>query len=456
MRLTWKLSFAVSLGILVVLAAHAAFRVRRDLDRFSAEARSNHRTMARALAFAVQRAAPQDDESPLALVREVDEADAELELALRPGRDGDDASFASVERTEPDGDHVLVSHLGLSVAGRPMVIEIEQRLTGRPERVREAVLRTASTTAVMLVACVSIILGFGLMFVARPLAALAQHARRFGRGELNVRTSIRGSDEIAELAREMNEMSHAVEQATARARREAASRVEALAQLRQADRLSAVGMMASSVAHDLGTPMASTRARAQMIADHEVDPERASALAVEIVDEIDRMSATIRRLLDHGRREDPQRVVTELRAWASEVLELLRPLADRRGVSMELAIDAEASAEIDPERMRHVLVNLVSNAIDASPAGGIVRVAVRVESGTVEITVDDEGKGASDAVLAQMFEPFFTTKRAGEGTGLGLSIVRGILEELGGEVRACSLAPVGMRFVVRAPRQATA
>ncbi len=254
-----------------------------------------------------------------------------LDLPAHPGH------VESLSTRLPNGEDALTTYVTLQLPGAPVTaVELVEPLGREAEYAREAVLRTATTTLVVLALCIPIILGFGVLFVGRPLEALRRHAQRVGLGERGIQTRVASGDEIGELAREMNAMAAALDQARVRVRTEEAARLDALGQLRHADRLRTVGAMASSVAHDLGTPMGTVNARAQMIASGEVEPARARELAAMIVEEIERMSRSIRQLLDHGRRSEPRRELVDVTEWASNVGDLIRPLAERRGV--EIAI----------------------------------------------------------------------------------------------------------------------
>lgn len=464
MKLTWKLSLAVGLGVLVVLAGHAALRVHRDRVRFRQAVRDNQETIGRLLAIAIEdvgahegvaRAeslvAQADAHEPLLQIRWVDRVDG-VPIAERwptPGQ----FEWTSTDATEAN-DAVLRSYTTLRVPGHAVTaIEIVEPLAREAEYAHEALLRTATTTCVVLLLCVSIITSFGVLFVGRPLEALRRHAERVGHGEAGIATPITSSDEIGDLARAMNAMSSALDQARVRVRNEEAARLEAIAQLRHADRLRVVGELASSVAHDLGTPMATVSARAQMIESGEVPLERARELAARIVEEIARMTSTIRQLLEHGRREPPQRVAVDVAAWVAGIVDLVRPLAERRELALRLdAKTSLAPVEIDPGQMRHVLINVISNAIEASPPGERVEVEVAEDAGALRIAVVDHGPGIPEANLTAVFEPFFTTKAPSEGSGLGLSVARGIVEEHGGRLVAARDAAGGTRFELRLPR----
>jgi two-component system, NtrC family, sensor kinase len=162
------------------------------------------------------------------------------------------------------------------------------------------------------------------------------------------------------------------------------------------------------------------------------------------------MSVRIRQLLDHARREAPRRERLDVGPWVADVIDLLRPLAERRGIDLRLEHGREEAADLDAGQMRHVLINLVTNAIEASPDGAEVEVRVALDDGALRIEVSDHGEGISEDRLDQVFEPFFTTKAPGEGTGLGLSIARGIVKEHGGSLTARA-GERGTTFVVVVP-----
>jgi signal transduction histidine kinase len=355
----------------------------------------------------------------------------------------------------PNGDAALVTLMTFRTREGPVsAIEMIERLHDEPWYEREAVTRTAVTTAIVIALCIGIILGFGVVFVGRPLSALRDHARRVGRGERAIRTELRSRDEIGELAADMNAMSLALDDARARVEAEEQARAVALAQLRHADRLRVVGEIASSVAHDLGTPMAAVRARSQMISGGEVGAARAQELAGANMVDIDRMSRRIRQLLDYARRDQPQREIVDIGQWIAATVDLLRPVSERRGV--ELSVRARAgSAALDAEQMRHVLMNLMTNAIEASPPGSKVVIQAETDERDLRIAVADAGPGIPADQVDQVFEPFFTTKPPGQGTGLGLSIARGIVHEHGGQIRV-ERGAHGTEFVVTVPVNAAA
>lgn len=171
-------------------------------------------------------------------------------------------------------------------------------------------------------------------------------------------------------------------------------------------------------------------------------------LGTLIVEQVDRVSAIIRQLLDFARREAPQRRQVDLRAVLRDAVLLVSPLAESSGVSLEVATKNErVAALVDPSQLQQAVANILMNAIHASVRGGVVRVEVCGQPRPM-IEVRDFGKGIAPEHLPHIFEPFFTTKAAGVGTGLGLSVTLGIIEEHGGTVRVASTLGVGSTFTV--------
>jgi signal transduction histidine kinase len=467
-KLTWRLSLAVGTSVLVLLVAHAAVRVQRDVARFRDSVRTDQRTLGLALAAAAERIARSEGSAAVpSLVAAADRSEPDMTIrwvyADAPV-EGAQPPMVAVTASRTPGAHdsetiagepdTIVTHVMIDLPDRPpTAIEIVERLGRQDDYAHEAIVRTASTTAVVIALCITLILGFGVFFVGRPLEALRKHASRIGRGERGVRTAVRSADEIGELAREMNLMAEALEAARESVRHEEAARIDALAQLRHADRLRAVGEIASAIAHDLGAPLTSVAARAHLIAE-EARPERVRELASKIVSDVDGVSRSVRRLLDHGRREAAAAAQNvDLGTLAASAVELVEPIAYDRGIRIGASRgDGPLEVHVDPSQVRHVILNLVMNALDASQRGGSVELSVAREGGDVVLRVRDHGAGIDPANLDRIFEPFFTTKAEGEGTGLGLSIAHAITTEHGGKLRAQAAEGGGTVLVMVLPR----
>jgi two-component system, NtrC family, sensor kinase len=233
----------------------------------------------------------------------------------------------------------------------------------------------------------------------------------------------------------------------------------AVEQLRHAERLNVIGKLAAGVAHELGTPLGMVLGCAELVDLDEAASPKTHTLARKIVDQVNAMSFIIRQLLDFGRKRTPTATSTDLDALVEDGLALLEPLARKHGVRLvtERAVEPVVVRANDVE-MGQVLNNIVLNAIQATPAGGEVRVRCEVRparaSGNHKVaamTVADTGTGIPTEALPHIFDPFFTTKDVGGGAGLGLSVTYGIVQDVGGRIEVESHAGEGSTFTVFLP-----
>jgi two-component system, NtrC family, sensor kinase len=122
---------------------------------------------------------------------------------------------------------------------------------------------------------------------------------------------------------------------------------------------------------------------------------------------------------------------------------------------LEMKLEMEAGSDAiwsDPYRLRQVLINLLTNAIHATPSGGAITINIQGAEGGVAVSVRDTGEGIPGENLERIFEPFFSTKTPGEGTGLGLFVTRGIVEKLGGSIQLESRLGRGTGFLINLPK----
>jgi signal transduction histidine kinase len=309
----------------------------------------------------------------------------------------------------------------------------------------------------------------GAWVVGGPISVLTAQARRVAAGDLSARSLPRHRDELGELTRELNGMLDQLEAAAAEVRASTRERIDALEQLRHAERLTTVGRIASSVAHELGTPLNVMAGRARLIVE---DEREATTHAKIIIDQAERMTKIIRQLLDYARRRPPQKEEQDLSRLAADVLPLLSTLASKKSIELKFRSEvASAPVTADATQVQQAVTNLIVNAIQASTEGSVVDVMLLDAGGrrpahghvgerargageTFELTVRDHGPGMSPDVLSRVFEPFFTTKPIGESTGLGLSVTRDIVDEHGGWLEAHSEPGRGSRFSMFLPRRA--
>ncbi|MEO6775390.1 MAG: ATP-binding protein [Kofleriaceae bacterium] len=243
--------------------------------------------------------------------------------------------------------------------------------------------------------------------------------------------------------------------------RERLQRWAAVEQLRHAERLNVIGVLAAGVAHELGTPLNVIAGNAELIAD-DASPEERRKAARTILNQTDKISAIITHLLAFGRRNHGGRAVVELDRVARSAAELIGSTARKRNARIDV-VEGSGPVRVRAAdaQVEQVVSNLLLNAIHSMPRGGTVRVRTGVETRGGEtrggertfgsITVEDEGQGIAEADLPRIFDPFFTTKDVGEGTGLGLSVSYGIVQDHGGSIEVSSVVGRGSSFVVLLP-----
>jgi two-component system NtrC family sensor kinase len=483
-KLARKLILALTLVILVVISIDALARVRREIALFESDMRKDARFTGAALGAAIGRVwRDQGAEVGLALVQDIDGMRGDVGIRwvwldsgttsrthpsippadlteLRAGR----AVSRRAARTADSRD-ALYTYVPVDVPGpRRGALEVSESLAAERSYIRTTLLDTAVRSIVLLGASILVISAIGVFFVGRPAGALVAKTRNIGAGHLEGPLALTQNDEMGELARELNAMCEQLAAADERLRIEVNARIAALEQLRHADRLATVGKLASGVAHELGTPLNVMASRAQMIASGEATGAEVPDNARIIVEQSKRITRIIRQLLDFARKRTPERRRTDLRVTAEHVLSLLGQIADKRGVKLAFDPGSVPCAALGDEGQIHqVLMNVVSNAIQATDNGGSVSVACDCQRTTpppehggptltyCRVRVRDTGIGMDAATADRVFEPFFTTKDVGEGTGLGLSVAYGIVRDHGGWIAVESAVGQGSSFSIYLP-----
>ncbi|HEY0253580.1 MAG TPA: ATP-binding protein, partial [Kofleriaceae bacterium] len=231
--------------------------------------------------------------------------------------------------------------------------------------------------------------------------------------------------------------------------RERRQRFAAVEQLRHADRLNVIGVLAAGVAHELGTPLNVIAGNAELL-EGDAETQR---IARTIIDQTDRISRIISHLLTFGRRANPGASLVELDRITRGAAELLGSTARKRNARIDIVSTEHVRVRATGTQIEQVVSNLILNALQAMPRGGTVRVSTSLSDDRQFgcIVVEDEGQGIAAADLPRIFDPFFTTKDVGEGTGLGLSVSYGIVQDHGGAIDVTSELGAGTRFAVRLP-----
>jgi two-component system cell cycle sensor histidine kinase/response regulator CckA len=231
-------------------------------------------------------------------------------------------------------------------------------------------------------------------------------------------------------------------------------------QLRQAQKMEAVGRLAGGIAHDFNNLLTIIRGNADLLRSSQTCGTSPSDLIDDLRLAADRAAALVRQLLMFSRRQPAQPEIVDLNTVVSRLAGLLgRLLGERITVETRLAT-GPVTTRVDNSHLEQVVMNLAVNARDAMPEGGVLTLGTEIiENGdegelhgrVARLTVSDTGVGMSDQVKAQIFEPFFTTKGPDKGTGLGLATVFGIVEQAGGTIRVVSSPGAGTTFRISFP-----
>ncbi|MEB2283543.1 MAG: hypothetical protein B6D46_07215 [Polyangiaceae bacterium UTPRO1] len=238
-------------------------------------------------------------------------------------------------------------------------------------------------------------------------------------------------------------------------REETAARLaETRRMLQQATSLSAVGTLAAELAHEIRNPLTAVQTFLQLLPERLDDPEVAVDLRTVASSELQRVARLLDELLGMARTSIASFATTDLELVVDQVVRLLRVSAGKKDVTLERRGDALPLGVADAPRLKQALMNLVLNAIQASPAGTTVRVetrALREGAGGpgIEVVVGDDGPGVAPDERERIFEPFVTTKA--NGTGLGLPVTRQIVADHGGTIAVETGPAGGATFRVRLP-----
>ena len=277
------------------------------------------------------------------------------------------------------------------------------------------------------------LLAHGMTF---PLREMVAAARAMSRGDYSRRVTATSRDEVGELARAFNSMA---------------------AELEQVDRVRRD--LIANASHELRTPIGALRARLENLVD---GVEHADLEVLEdLLEQVERLGDLVQQLLDLSKLESGAVPLERSAVGVGDLLERVatewRTRAAERRVSLNVENDGtQIVLDVDEQRIRQVLGNLVANAIRHSPEGGEVALRAHLRNGHARLEVEDEGPGIAPGEAERVFERFYRSDRArstdGGGSGLGLAIARWIIELHGGSIRVDSTSTRGCQIVVELPQ----
>lgn len=306
-------------------------------------------------------------------------------------------------------------------------------------------------------------------FVHGPLGAIRQAMARVAQGDLTARAHVVREDEFGEVARGLNEMLARLENFNAELHGRIAEVTKELEQrnveltetyqrilalrdaLARAEQMAAVGHMAANVAHQVGTPLNLVSGYIQMMREEEAGNERLARRLAVVAEQIDRVVAELRTILERARPPAPRQVV-DVGELISRVAQVVQPRLDRQRVRLDVRVAPGCPpVEVSQTHIELTLLNIVTNSLDAMPDGGELAIAATPSDGGVSLEIRDTGCGIPADLLPRIFDPWVTTKPSGRGTGLGLSVARDVIRAHGGTIVAQSRPGMGTTLTIELP-----
>jgi two-component system NtrC family sensor kinase len=285
----------------------------------------------------------------------------------------------------------------------------------------------------------------GAVQIAAPIRTLAASLASYKRGIAARPITVQGPDELRQAGEAFNLMVSNIE--AAEKERDAAE----FAMLQSA-KLASIGQMAAGIGHEINNPLSNILSLTKLV---ERQLSGADAVVTQDVrairEEAERVSRIVNAILNFGRQSDPVRTRFEVRAWLLETLELVEAEAAKRHISVQSEIGDDTLLEGDRDLLQQTLVNLLLNALYASPEGATVRLVSSVAGDRLTVSIADAGPGIAAEVAANVFDPFFTTKPEGEGSGLGLSISLGIVQHHNGTLELNNNPQGGLTATITLP-----
>ena len=251
---------------------------------------------------------------------------------------------------------------------------------------------------------------------------------------------------------EIGQLHHGFRQMGDRLQQSRHDLMQAQKQVWHAERLAAIGRLASGLAHEINNPINGVR---NCIYAIKADPDNREQTSeyLDMMDEgLTHAAGVIEKLLSFSRKQATGLEPVPLNEAVHSVLRLVRFKLERRNIDLQLDLAPHLPPVLaDRQLLQEVIMNLLLNAADAVEDGGFVRLGTSVRADEAVLTVEDRGQGIEEHLQDQIFDPFFTTKQPGEGTGLGLSIVLGIVQAHGGSIRVDSRPGAGATFTIHLP-----
>jgi len=363
--------------------------------------------------------------------------------------------------------------LTLTVQGLPLyLLERMENFRGEVRNRYRTLIVTIFISSILALIIVGASFWFFRHSVVQPFKILLSGSRLIAHGQFDHRIHLQSQDELSELAGALNKMTDRFVAIKNNLNETVQQRTREVV---RSEQLASVGFLAAGVAHEINNPLASIAWSAEALESrlHEIlhgTPEHSDSAAYDqeqinvlrkylkrIQDEAFRCKGITERLLDFSRLGESQRKqATDIHESISDVIALVKHLGQYRSKTIEFQGLTEVVAWVSPTEFKQVILNLLTNSLDACSEGGRVQVILESDMENFTVSLTDNGCGMTTEVMTHLFEPFFTRRRDGRGTGLGLSITYRIVQDHGGSlIPTSSGTDQGSTFTLTIPLQAT-
>jgi len=305
------------------------------------------------------------------------------------------------------------------------------------EQIRQGVI-----LSMIIALMISLVLAkFGAGQIATPVSKLAMGLTAYANGTTR-KLDVRGSKELRKAGEAFNYMTrklHRIEQ----------ERDQAQKAMVQSAKLVSIGQMAAGIGHEINNPLGNILSLTKLI-ERELpeDETRLREDVQKVREEADRVSRIVRGILNFARQVPPEKSRIKVKPWLEETLALVEKEAEKRGVIIRLAANDGLMLDGDRDMLQQAMINLLDNAIHASPQGGEIKVSAMAGDSVLQLIVEDNGSGILPKQMSNIYDPFFTTKPVGQGSGLGLSICLGIVERHDGMLELINRTEGGVRATI--------
>jgi two-component system, NtrC family, sensor kinase len=486
LRLSTRLTIYLSLIIIIVLSGYGYFHILTRRDILERKMQVDVRSTGRTLKVALEKISlPREMEYVQQLIDAVEEYERTLGVIVyhqgkslvfhsRSIEEGVEPYLELIRKSMQDDqtrEDFAVFH-GTSVFSHSFPLKdrtgkniggvaILQRTSFMEEEIQKAKWTIFVMIFLLISGTVILFLLGTRQWITQPISKLMQGIRAMSKGNLDVQIDLKRGDELSDLAAAFNQMAVELKKAQTKIQEEGIAKLELERNLRQSEKLATIGQLASELAHEIGTPLNIISGRAELMQKRLEDRDIAQKNLELILKQTERITKIIQQLLRYVRIKKPEKKPLNLDALIENTLDLLDYQFQKQSVQLEKAVPHDLPPVAgDPDQLQQVFINLMLNAFQSMPDGGLIRISAsskRIsregmadqEREFVEVSIKDAGIGIERDMIQNLFDPFFTTKE--KGTGLGLTVSRGIVQDHEGWIEAESEIGKGSLFRIYLP-----